>query len=298
MSDEVELGGLFFCCLRLYDEQPPRAIRDPTALGDSDRLTIQCTQTELGSAKQKRLVKEWCEVLPRLDHVRFLWLDSLVPQQLFDAVCRMRGLVGLEVRSSRIKRLEAIREARTLRHVRLGMSPQVESIEPLGGLIHLKSLGLENLKRITDLRPLAGLSELEGFSFTGGLWATQKVESLSPLSAMRSLRYLILIQLHCVDESLRPLEPLRSLTKLQLSVDKWPVEELAWIYARFASEVHGFEPCWELHSSSIISNCKRCRNDSMVLILGKGGRRICSQCDSAQLGRSVAYFNECVKGFS
>jgi hypothetical protein len=298
MSDEVELGSLFFCRLKLRDEEKPRAIRYPEELESSDRLAIACTQTELKSAEQRRLVNRWCDLLPTLDHVRWLWLDSCVSQELFEAACQMSSLEGLEVSYSRIKNLNALPGASALRHLRLGMSAQIESLEPLAAMTALESLGLENLKRITDLSPLGGLSNLKGFSCSGGLWAIQKVESLKPLAGLRSLETLLLLSFQSRDESLRPLGALASLTTLRLSVDKWPMRELAWICARFPHDVHRFCAFWECSASGSFNVCKRCQNKSMVLTLGKEGRRICKLCDAAKLVRHVADFEASVARFS
>ena len=264
----------------------------------SDKLAIECTQTELKPAEQRRLVNRWCDLLPTLDHVRWLWLDSCVPQELFDAACQMPNLEGLEVSYSRIKNLDALPGASSLRHLRLGMSAQIKSIEPLAAITSLESLGLENLKRITDLTPIGGLSALKTFSFSGGLWAIQKAESLEPLAGLKSLELLLLFSFQSCDESLRPLAALKSLTKLRLQADKWPMKELAWVCARLAHVDHGLGAFWECNSPGSFNVCKRCQNKSMVLTLGQEGRRICKLCDAAKLARHVADFEASVASFA
>jgi len=70
-------------------EKLPKTIRNPSGRGSSSRLFIACRQTTLPAKQQKALVKEWCEVLPTLDHVMELRFLTKVPQILFDAACRL-----------------------------------------------------------------------------------------------------------------------------------------------------------------------------------------------------------------
>ncbi|WP_293726391.1 hypothetical protein, partial [Thiolapillus sp.] len=48
---------------------------------------------------QRKLVESWCEALPGLDKVEFLWLSSRVNQPLFDAACQMKSLTRIAHRS-------------------------------------------------------------------------------------------------------------------------------------------------------------------------------------------------------
>jgi hypothetical protein len=92
----------------------------------------------------------------------------------------MRNLEGLWIHFSSVKDLTSIVKARSLRHLYMGSSPEIQSIEPLVRMTQLESLHLENLKRITDLNPLGSLKRLQALSFKGGLWTIQKVKSSNP----------------------------------------------------------------------------------------------------------------------
>ena len=74
---------------------PPRIVQQPAEYDGSDRLALSCTQTGLPQTAQRKLVKEWCNRLPTLSNVKFLWLTSRATQDLFDAACRMPALTGL-----------------------------------------------------------------------------------------------------------------------------------------------------------------------------------------------------------
>ena len=207
---------------------PPPVVVRPEELSGLDRLCVACTQTDLSRADQRRLLGEWCELLPTLSHVRFLWLSSRVPQELFDAACRVPHLLGLWVKWSAVANLEALPGAKALRYFHLGSSAKLQSIAPLSGLTDLKWLDLENIKRVQDVSPLSVLTRLEGLSLEGSIWSTQKVLTLSPIGALTGLRFLSLANLRADDRTLRPLFPLTNLEVVRLARwwDPAEVEEL------------------------------------------------------------------------
>jgi hypothetical protein len=195
-----------------YDpETTPRTVTRPAEIVRSDRLAMACTQTGLPGKQQAALVRQWCEVLPSLTHVRLLWLTSKVPQALFDAVCRMRGLRGLYIKWSGLTSLDQLVGLRHLRYFHLGSSTQVRSIKVLEKMKQLRWLGLENLKQVRDVSAVRALTGLEGLSLGGSIWSTWRLRTLKPLAGLRRLRYLSLLNLRTDDKSLAPLAGLRRL---------------------------------------------------------------------------------------
>jgi len=190
---------------------PPPAIIHPQQFDGGDRLCVACTQTDLPAREQRRVVDAWCEVLPRLQGVRFAWFSSRVSQELFDAACRIPQLEGLYIKWSGIGNLASLEHARSVRYLHLGQSAKVESIEPLARCLKLRWLGLELLSRIHDLDPLASLVGLEGLSLEGSMSTTWRVKSLAPIGLLSNLRFLSIANLRADDRSL---VSLLSLTKL------------------------------------------------------------------------------------
>ena len=190
---------------------PPKAIRYPEEYSGGPNLNVVCTQTDLPAAEQRTLVKKWCQILPTLRDVEFLWFHSKTPQHIFDAACEMPCLEGLWIKWSGINTLDGLGRLSRLRYFRLGSSPQVTSITPLRNMSLLLWLELENIKRIADLHPLGGLANLQGLVIEGSIWSTQVVETLSPLSQLTGLRHLGLANLRARDKSLSPLYSLRCL---------------------------------------------------------------------------------------
>ena len=147
---------------RPEDQWPPESVRSPDEFEGGARLNVVCTQTELPSSAQRKLVRSWCDVLPTLKGVEYLWFHSRVPQALFDAACAVPNLKGLYVKWSGIKSVASIEKAACLRSLHIGSSAGLQSIDPLARMIGLRWLGLENIKRVSCLEPLASLTRLKG----------------------------------------------------------------------------------------------------------------------------------------
>jgi len=213
-----------------YDpDTTPRSVTRPEEIEHSDRLGIACTQTGLRPKQQADLVRQWCEVLPSLKHVRLLWLNSKVPQVLFDAVCRMRGLQGLYVKWSGLTSIDQTVSLRHLRYLHLGSSAQIRSIRVLRELKNLRWLGLENLKQVRDVSPVGALTGLDGLALQGSIWTTWRIRTLRPLAELRRLRFLSILNLKTDDKSLAPLAGMRRLRTF-LAEAWWPREEVDQIY--------------------------------------------------------------------
>jgi hypothetical protein len=204
----------------------PKPLVDPRDLRPSDRLCVAATQTGLSSAKQKALVKEWCDLLPTLGEVRLLWLSSKVPQVLLEAACRMPALEGLWIKWSGVSSIASLANLTNLRYFHLGSSAKLESIDPLAAMTRLKWLGLENLSRVRELDPLAALTNLEGLALDGSMYSTWTVATLAPIGQLRGLRYLSLANLRAEDRTLGPLLGLRNLETL-VTARWWDDAELA-----------------------------------------------------------------------
>jgi len=141
-----------------------------------------------------------------------------VPQPLFEAACRVDGLEGLWIKHSAIRSLEALTDAKALRHFHLGSSTALESIAPLQACQGLRGVGLENIKRISRLDELGSLQSLEELSVQGSTWTTQRVDTLQPIGALSELRYLSIINLRAADRTLRPLFTLRKLERFHTAL--------------------------------------------------------------------------------
>jgi hypothetical protein len=204
---------------------PPAAINYPIEYDGDSKLNLICTQLDLSSYQQSKLIKEWCRLLPTLTSVNYLWFNSRTTQAMFEAACDLPTLEGLFIEWSGIKDLSPLINLKKLKYFHLGSSPSIESIVPLSSMNQLIVLHIENLKHIRNLKPLSVLTNLEGLAVEGSLWRTQIVESLRHLSPLKNLRYLFLGNLKSLDNTLIPLLELENLMNLTIGYN-WPIDEL------------------------------------------------------------------------
>ena len=234
-SKDIELGYWYH---RPEEDRPPKTINYPHEYTSGDRLSVVCTQLAIGSCQQRKLVEEWCRFLPGLETVSHLWLQSKVPQSLFDAACQMANLESLYVKWSGIKTIRYLPEAPQLKALHIGSSPGIEDVERFAELDNLVVLGLENVKQLKDLRVIAELTQLQGLAIEGSLWTTYIVESLAPLTALQNLKYLFLTNLRSLDRTLKPLAALKSLETLRTAW-WWPRSEFRMLRESLPNLRHG-----------------------------------------------------------
>ena len=270
---------------------PPTVVRSPDLYDGSERLSISCTQTELPAKAQRDLLRLWCEALPGMSKVRYLWFHSKVPQELFEAACRIPRLEGLYVKWSSIYTLDPLAQPKHLKYVRIGSSPGIAGISCLAGLAHLRWLELDNLKLVSDLAPIETLTRLQGFGFTGAEGRRNTVASLAPVSKLLDLRWLHLGAMHVQDGSLRALATLKNLSWLGVG-NFYPWSEFAWLSAQLPkTECTWFKPGDNLGRLGI--KCKRC-DTGIMLLSGKGKAKLCPSCDSAKWQAFSAAFEAAV----
>jgi hypothetical protein len=270
---------------------PPPGTKLPEQYDGSDRLLVSCTQTDLKPREQRKRVERWCEALPSLEHVKFLWFHSKVLPEMFEAACQMPNLAGLYVDWSSIESLEPLADRSSLRYLRLGSSPGVLSLKPLATLTQLRWLELENLKRITDIADIGQLRNLIGFGLDGAEGSGHTVRTWQPLQGLTSLTWLKLGAVQVADGSLRPLGGLTQLKWLGLA-RRYAMEEFAWLSSRLpTTDCSWFHP---FKDTSIA--CPDCKAEKLVFVTGKGKPKLCPTCDSSKLSKCVEEFQRAKSG--
>ncbi|MGH8494411.1 MAG: hypothetical protein ACRERR_15090 [Moraxellaceae bacterium] len=275
---------------------PPRAIRDPEQWHEQgaggERLSLACTQTDLSATEQKKLIRRWCELLPTLKDVRFLWFHSRVSPELFKAACQMPALEGLYVKWSGITDFTPITQrAGSLRYLHIGSSPSLAPLEVLGELPLLEWLELENVRAAANLEFVSPLKNLRGLGLHGDTNSLKslKVKSLAPLAGLDKLTWLSMAALRSEDESLGPLATLPSLRYLLIN-NHFPWQE----YAKLA----GLRPDIDCDRFTPVSepvewtSCKKCKQKTMVMLTGKGMPMLCLGCDSKNIDSLRSNFHK------
>lgn len=199
---------------------PPECITYPHEYKGQSKLSIACTQIlDMTPTKQKKLVKEWCDFLPNCNEIEMLWFSTRLTQQLFDCVCKLKKLKGLNIKWSNIVKLDNISNLTSLKYLRIGSSAKIENIKKLTALTNLEVLEIENFKKITDFSQLSNLTNLKFLSIEGGMYTKQKVDTFVPISKLKNLIYFSTAMISCVDKRIDPVLNLKKLLTLNWAFD-------------------------------------------------------------------------------
>lgn len=289
-SEDVQASHSFWYH-RPTKDFPPKSIRHSSDYDGSDRLNIVCTQIELKTSEQKKLVESWRETLPTLDNVEYIWFSSRTTQELFDAACEMKSLKGLYIKWSGIKSIDNIVKSKKLKYLHIGSSPSLAPLDPLNQLPNLEWLELENISACSNLSFVKNLKSLKGLSIAGDGNSIKylKAKTLEPLTTLQDLYWLSLRTFMVEQDGLLPLAKLRKLKYLFIS-NKYQFEDVAALAgARPDIECDLFEPVSGVYD---FLACKKCGEHKMVLPTGKGKPWMCQTCDAKKIEKHIHQFNK------
>ncbi len=146
---------------------------------------------------QRRYMAEWVrflqtETLP----VKEVHVCSSVNQKVFDALCRQNTIESLRIKRLTCKQIDAIVNLRSLKKLFIECGSSLTDISPLAKLTELEVLILGQTKNVLDYSALAGLKSLKVLGicvYQTALNTTIKVDDLSFLKELPSLEYVDLM---------------------------------------------------------------------------------------------------------
>lgn len=204
---------------------PPKGITQLEEYNGGEWLALAITQLGGSASQQKKIIDQWCALLPTLTNVKYLWLYTRTNQKIFDAVCRVPNLEGLWVKwGAGVTDITALTNLTKLKHLHLAAFSKVESIAILEAFTNLETLELEQFNKITDFTVVGKLTQLQGLGLDGSMWTTQKIDTLKPLQSLKKLRYLTLTATQILDKTFDPILGLPELTMLSCSWN-YPLSE-------------------------------------------------------------------------
>ena len=222
MTDEQIKKGFWYW--DMDNKWPPNSISYIENFRPVIKLNLNITQLGLKTGDQKKLLQFWCNEMPKLTTVKYLWLCSRVNQEMFEAACDMDNLEGLYIKWSGIKKIDSLLKLKNLKHLHIGSSGQVENIRVFRDINWLTTLSLEQLNNVTDFSDIAGMTNLQGLGIDGSIWTAQKIDTLQPIGQLRGLKYLTLTNTRTKDKSFDPILNLKELVRFNSSWN-YPVTE-------------------------------------------------------------------------
>jgi|JI10StandDraft_1071094.scaffolds.fasta_scaffold214317_1 hypothetical protein len=222
MTDEQIKKGFWYW--DMDNKWPPNSISYIENFRPVIKLNLNITQLGLKTGDQKKLLQFWCNEMPKLTTVKYLWFCSRVNQEMFEAACDMDNLEGLYIKWSGIKKIDSLLKLKNLKHLHIGSSGQVENIRVFRDINWLTTLSLEQLNNVTDFSDIAGMTNLQGLGIDGSIWTAQKIDTLQPIGQLRGLKYLTLTNTRTKDKSFDPILNLKELVRFNSSWN-YPVTE-------------------------------------------------------------------------
>ncbi|MEQ1893540.1 MAG: hypothetical protein ABL998_13420 [Planctomycetota bacterium] len=159
----------------------------------------------------------------RLQRLRSAWLWGVNPAFL-EEIAAIETLEVLQLDRVTAADLRPLAQLRRLRRLIINDATKVTDLRWVETLPELDALSLGNFKRVRELDPLSALTSLKALGVEGSIWTAMRVDTLAPLSRLIGLESLFLISLRVADRSLRPLHALTRLRVLRAAA-YYPDEE-------------------------------------------------------------------------
>lgn len=141
-----------------------------------------------------------------------------VDQAFLDELCELDDLECLYMRGVRAADLRPLERLGKLQRLVINSATRIEDFAWVEGLSQaLRALAIEHAPKVSQLDPLAGLTQLGALAVEGSLQSRMKVESLAPLAGLEGLHFLFLTALQTQDRKLEALSGLQHLKVLEFA---------------------------------------------------------------------------------
>jgi hypothetical protein len=193
---------------------------------------------DIPELNRPKILKQWIKVLPNLAQIENLWTYHKLNQEMFEIICELPNIKGLNIKWSGLKSIDSIVKLDSLKHLYIGSSTSVENIRVLPQLLKLETLSIENFKSVSDFGPISNMTNLIGLGLNGGMYSTLKIDSLEPVGHLTNLKHLQLINTTIKDKSIKPILNLKELECLRLTY-KWTENDFELLRANLPRLKYG-----------------------------------------------------------
>jgi hypothetical protein len=222
------------------------------------------------------------ERLQKLNEVEKLWLFT-VNQSEFDLIMNNVKPRILYIYELKVEDLSSLEKLTEIEEIHLCWNTKATQLWDLSKNARLKSLSIEDFKRLNNLEPLKHCQSLKELALSGGISNTLNINTLKPLEKLTGLKYLTMSNIRVKDESLEPLANLVNLKELNIS-NQFPTKEYARLSVRLPNtKCDKFQPY--IYLSSPIG-------DKDVMVVGKRKPFLNSKADLKKLQKYEEQFKD------
>lgn len=125
-----------------------------------------------------------------------------VNQDFLNEISKLKNLEYLEIEVITAEDLSPLTGLFNLRTLKLDSVRKATDFSPLLNIKALDKLFIENAKHLTNLEFLSNAHKLVVLGIEGGMYTTQKIESLKPLSNLKKLEALFMSSVQLKDKNL------------------------------------------------------------------------------------------------
>jgi hypothetical protein len=169
----------------------------------------------LGNAQDARLLRKGKSLrgISSFTRLRRIWAYG-VDQELLEELCCLSELEVLFIDRVSAVDLSSLGRLPKLRALSVENAQKIRNLSWLPKSNSLRSLGLIDMKSLHDLSDLANQVQLSSIAIDGGALTPMRIASLVPLSSLKDLLFISLVNCRVSDESLQPLCSLKKLKVL------------------------------------------------------------------------------------
>ncbi|PWA11935.1 internalin [Pueribacillus theae] len=253
----------------------------PDFMKDLDQIDVMPEEIAL-QGKTKNL-----ERLKDFPNIKKLWLFT-VNQAEFDLILKYVRPKEIYVYEMKVEDLSALEHLSDTEQIYLCWNPKATKLWDLTKNRNLKSLLIEDFKKLNDLEALQHGHALEELALSGGISNPLNIDTLAPLKNLAALKNLNLTNIRIKDNSLEPLAKLTHLLKLTIS-NQLPTEEYARLSVALPhTECEYFKPYVKLDSPI---------DGKDIMVVGKRKPFLNSSTDLEKLKKYIKQFREYQENF-
>jgi hypothetical protein len=169
---------------------------------------------------RRELESKWVALLPRLEGVRTLSVRHRVGQAFFEAICNMENLEHLHFWTSTVEDISSISKLKGLRRLDLDSFSRLTDISPIAALSELQLLSIQNSFKVGNYDLIGQWTQLKGLRLGGDSVAPKylRLPSLKPYGKLKQLRHLDISTLSVIDKSYEAILEMENLERFDVTV--------------------------------------------------------------------------------
>jgi len=229
------------------------------------------------NAKVKNL-----HLLPHFKSIKYVGIDTITPS-LVELLTQLPNLQILSISGNRQENWPALKSILSLKYIILYNIKKLSSLEFLRGMTQLESLFLSEVLKLNDISALETTPNIRELALEGNLHGQSSVlPNVDALFTLKKMEYLNFFSKKTIFNA-ADFSKIRALKYLRLSPRRYPFE--------FYAELERYLPesCERIHTPMFTAYlreaCEKCGSTEFLMALGSRQREFCPTCNKKKLDK-------------